>query len=213
MATASDSGLFRAISPEAGRTGDDGAVRAPARRSKDGEGMRRRMSASRRETEAYFADSRRQELPGRTASKGDTIDYKEVKKEAKAEYRKIKESAAQAYKERLEEARGEFLRNAVRSREQYQLAGKGRRARGIGPAPRRRAGAVRIHRRHGVRPEGGTQGCAGGRGAFEEDDPQDRQGGGLRQASLHEPGRGTPPGDVRGWRDRACLISRPERQE
>lgn len=127
MATGSDTGLFRAITPETGRKGDGGTVPVPGRRNRDGEGMRRRMSASRRETEAYFADSRRDERPGRSADKGDAIDYKEVKKEAKAEYRKIKESAAKAYEERLDDARGEFLRSAVRSREEYQLAKDGAR--------------------------------------------------------------------------------------
>lgn len=133
MATGSDTGLFRAIARETGRTGDEEGRRGADHRGVDGEGVHLKMSASRRDTEAYFADSRRDvgrdydKETFRYSGKDDDLDYKEVKKEAKAEFRKIKESAVRVYEKRLEEARGEFLRNAVRSREQYQLAKDGAR--------------------------------------------------------------------------------------
>lgn len=113
------------IAPETGGMDDTGRMRDPD--TGDGESMRKRMTASRRNTEAYFAVPRDEkacegetELCPRGAKAIVEIDYKAVKREAKTEYRKIKVCAARAYEKKLDEARDRFLRNTLHLREDYR---------------------------------------------------------------------------------------------
>lgn len=129
MAARNEAGLYMAVQADTVRT-DDGTRRERGDtkiRGVDGEevsGSHSRMTASRRETEAYLADARnvrgRKHREGGAASV--SLDYKAIKKEAKTEYRKIKEGASRVYERRLEDAQMEFLRHAARSRREYRDA-------------------------------------------------------------------------------------------